>query len=539
MKKSRNGCLRCKQLKRKCDEQKPACERCVKAGAACEYKKVLTWGNGVASRGIHKGATFISDVGSRAHVEAAVRNFRVDIESSPSSMSTPSSDGHHTPHAASSDMLLPPNHHLTGPPGLPSRQGTLDILPVSGIPGFADQITSILTHMELPPSQPVINPVDGHGGRIETLSADAYPPGFLLDLEDKLPQEDYSLLRKFFYEDHWRLVAHNRNDGPLKRYIVPLVSKSPALAEVIIVFEALCTGQSYESSLRRFGGAIELFLKELGPEKPPETAFAVGVFICLFSLSVGYKWTSHIQLLYSLVEAKPSTLFSGEFHSDIIANLGVFDLDNFIAGRTSPRLNIWLKYCMGRGGFDPITGLPYSMIDMLARASDGQNVMHELLTYRRPLQEIRPEPLPTSAPGPAAIVSLVDMPFCEASMHVWEAYRHALMLYVYIFSHGTLENVLATCEDAYMHSDAVFNCSGDLPLFLCIWPLFMVGVVTESRTLRQRISRQFERLISPLNYLPIRMAHKLMIEFWRRKETDPHVSYHDIAREWNMEVCLF
>ncbi|CAG82317.1 YALI0C19063p [Yarrowia lipolytica CLIB122] len=520
MKKSRNGCLRCKQLKRKCDEEKPACERCVKAGAACEYKKVLTWGNGVASRGIHKGATFISDVGSRAHVEAAVRNFRVDIESSPSSMSTPSSDG-----GAGSGTCM--------------AHGGLELLPVSSIPGFADQISSILTHMEQPTHMPVINPVNEQGGRIQSLSADAYPPGFLLDLEDSLPKEDYILLRKFFYEDHWRLVAHNRNDGPLKRYIVPLVSKSPALAEVIIVFEALCTGQSYEASLRRFGGAIELFLKELSPEKPPETAFAVGVFICLFSLSVGYKWTSHIQLLYSLVEAKPATIFSGDFHSDIIANLGVFDLDNFIAGRTSPRLNIWLKYCMGRSGFDPITGLPYSMIDMIAKASDGQNIMHELLTFRRPLQEVRPEPLPTSTPGPAHIVSLVQMPFCEASMHVWEAYRHALMLYVYMFNGGHVDNLAATCEDAYMHSDAVFNCSGELPLFLCIWPLFMVGLMTDSLTLRQRIARQFERLISPLNYLPIRMAHKLMLEFWKRKETQPNVSYHDIAREWNMEVCLF
>ncbi|CAN6623358.1 hypothetical protein TRVA0_009S01706 [Trichomonascus vanleenenianus] len=41
---SRSGCHRCKQLKIKCDEQKPACGRCTRLSMRCDYSIKLTWG---------------------------------------------------------------------------------------------------------------------------------------------------------------------------------------------------------------------------------------------------------------------------------------------------------------------------------------------------------------------------------------------------------------------------------------------------------------------------------------------------------------
>ncbi|KAM9892758.1 hypothetical protein OXX79_009807 [Metschnikowia pulcherrima] len=41
---SRLGCHRCKRLKVKCSEEKPACTTCVKAGEKCDYSLKLTWG---------------------------------------------------------------------------------------------------------------------------------------------------------------------------------------------------------------------------------------------------------------------------------------------------------------------------------------------------------------------------------------------------------------------------------------------------------------------------------------------------------------
>lgn len=43
-KKSRHGCLRCKERKKKCDEQKPSCLNCVQAGVSCPgFRQQLKW----------------------------------------------------------------------------------------------------------------------------------------------------------------------------------------------------------------------------------------------------------------------------------------------------------------------------------------------------------------------------------------------------------------------------------------------------------------------------------------------------------------
>lgn len=44
IKRSRLGCHRCKKLKIKCTEEKPACASCQKVGAPCDYSLKLTWG---------------------------------------------------------------------------------------------------------------------------------------------------------------------------------------------------------------------------------------------------------------------------------------------------------------------------------------------------------------------------------------------------------------------------------------------------------------------------------------------------------------
>lgn len=43
VKRSCHGCARCKSRRQKCDERKPTCGRCSKAGAICEYKVILKW----------------------------------------------------------------------------------------------------------------------------------------------------------------------------------------------------------------------------------------------------------------------------------------------------------------------------------------------------------------------------------------------------------------------------------------------------------------------------------------------------------------
>lgn len=44
IKRSRSGCHRCKKLKIKCTEERPACVACAKAKVSCDYSLKLTWG---------------------------------------------------------------------------------------------------------------------------------------------------------------------------------------------------------------------------------------------------------------------------------------------------------------------------------------------------------------------------------------------------------------------------------------------------------------------------------------------------------------
>lgn len=40
---TRNGCERCRAQRRKCDEQKPGCKRCINAGVECNYIKQISF----------------------------------------------------------------------------------------------------------------------------------------------------------------------------------------------------------------------------------------------------------------------------------------------------------------------------------------------------------------------------------------------------------------------------------------------------------------------------------------------------------------
>ncbi|CAH2355307.1 hypothetical protein CLIB1423_24S00716 [[Candida] railenensis] len=60
IKRSRNGCHRCKKQKIKCDEKKPSCSYCLKSGIACDYSMKLTWG-GRPFKNLDKRQTFAED----------------------------------------------------------------------------------------------------------------------------------------------------------------------------------------------------------------------------------------------------------------------------------------------------------------------------------------------------------------------------------------------------------------------------------------------------------------------------------------------
>lgn len=44
VRRSKNGCRGCRRIRRKCDEQRPSCGRCVANRTLCSYQPIISWG---------------------------------------------------------------------------------------------------------------------------------------------------------------------------------------------------------------------------------------------------------------------------------------------------------------------------------------------------------------------------------------------------------------------------------------------------------------------------------------------------------------
>lgn len=95
--KSRNGCARCKRLRKKCDEKQPRCTRCRKQGVHCDY--------GTAADGVDEaGSSSVSERHSRQATGVPDSAMRDSVSTDPHSAHTPTSSH---PHARSADAAFP------------------------------------------------------------------------------------------------------------------------------------------------------------------------------------------------------------------------------------------------------------------------------------------------------------------------------------------------------------------------------------------------------------------------------------------------
>lgn len=84
----------------------------------------------------------------------------------------------------------------------------------------------------------------------------------------------------------------------------------------------------------------------------------------------GLPWTIHLNGLTAALQE------SGEFRAhddemrDLIGLVGILDLPTHTIGRKTPHLRIWKENCCNRSGIEDVTGLPYSLIDLLASIAE-------------------------------------------------------------------------------------------------------------------------------------------------------------------------
>lgn len=101
-------------------------------------------------------------------------------------------------------------------------------------------------------------------------------------------------------------------------------------------------------------------------------------------MRAGYPWTNQIKLMLQLATTSTAEMQNGvrpdyQQHLEI---LGGLDMDAWILGRRSAPCHAWVNHCLGRPGIERITGLPRSLLDLIARASLLQDVHEDLQNWK-------------------------------------------------------------------------------------------------------------------------------------------------------------
>jgi hypothetical protein len=128
----------------------------------------------------------------------------------------------------------------------------------------------------------------------------------------------------------------------------------------------------------------------------------------------GTSWTNHFRSTIQLFEAVGSTSMDMAPTSQLrqcVEIMGVMDIENLVLGRQIPTSSIWLQYRSGILHFDagedavePMSGLPKSLIDILATDTKDSNAAEQMLLLW---------------PG---------FPGSPLQCQLWEAFRFAAML---------------------------------------------------------------------------------------------------------------
>ncbi|KAH7029881.1 uncharacterized protein B0I36DRAFT_326453 [Microdochium trichocladiopsis] len=343
MERSRTGCATCRKRKRKCDETRPACRACTSRGVECGgYSLELRWGNAVASRGHLAGAT--TPVRPPTSKPAAARRQHQQQDQAAQSMSLSVSLSQ-SPAAAVQCGLSPPE-----------EEGGIGSFIGATVP-VAHQVSSL----PLPPSATGPNQVG---------------PAF----------------EKFLRIGLRRLYA-SKVDAWIETMFRDLSADSLALKTAGAALQTMEDEGRSPRALQAIGDTIRTLREELHQSRGALCAatMCACLLLCSLQLVQGEPWTGNLKLmtdLYNLggsldaIRPDPETDFALRHQLEVLA---MMDISFLVVGRTTPSVGLWPRFRRlqdtwtgGRlKGNETVSGLPRSLLDILARSSVQQDAQVE------------------------------------------------------------------------------------------------------------------------------------------------------------------
>ncbi|KAI9808212.1 MAG: hypothetical protein M1825_004669 [Sarcosagium campestre] len=268
---SRAGCIHCKEKKKKCNEERPQCDRCMERGLKCQYEPVKPRKRRRTTSAIEqeeqRARSVTSDPGPqtgyqsgfRAAVPGAVRNVLHDFRQNSSGSSNLDSvwddDGHSgfaSPVSSVADLMLdgvdglPPLHELD------ERMGPNGGMPVSctaadfTLPSTAASPTIAGNFTRSPTSSEMMNLHGGHSYpelSIATPTSNHSSVEFVKSpygVSPRPPIVEFSPRpnRRVLIDHFTNVVCHllvfkEDNGNPFQQYILPMATRSPPVMNAI------------------------------------------------------------------------------------------------------------------------------------------------------------------------------------------------------------------------------------------------------------------------------------------------------------------
>ena len=270
-------------------------------------------------------------------------------------------------------------------------------------------------------------------------------------------------------------------------------------------------------------------------------------------------WTIHLNGMYSILQYRGAITNPTALTTDIVDTIGFLDLPTHILGRQSKTLNIWHDFCRGKDGVEPVSGLPFGVLDLFSMIAQpdielqfwtwtGAGIEAKPVQRRawdairfagiisareqhRDQMPIQPSPSSPGCPPTVTLVQAIVDCLNDFLATPREEACSVLNLYLYpVFIAGTQYNILSSAQKACIER---------------FWKEFLLdpegeGAVNRSGEAGGRTVSDGqaggdagpEGVGSPYVEAPLDILHELWTNSNRRTSDQ-------IAREWGLEVGLF
>ncbi|EXJ68698.1 uncharacterized protein A1O5_08492 [Cladophialophora psammophila CBS 110553] len=101
-----------------------------------------------------------------------------------------------------------------------------------------------------------------------------------------------------------------------------------------------------------------------------EPTLAAGLLLCYTTMGSRPSWTVHLNGAFSLLRSGGWLINPSGFASEVLTVLGIFDLPTHTIGRRTPSPCIWYNFCRFKRGIESISGIPYTLLDLLSTIED-------------------------------------------------------------------------------------------------------------------------------------------------------------------------